>query len=231
MARLLLVDDDPELLDVLALAMGDAGHEVVTASNGREADAHVALGRAELIVCDVNLPGVDGFTLVKRWRERGLMAPILLLTSRDSEIDEALGLTLGADDYVSKPVRLRVLLARITSLLRRDQRRLEPEPSNNALLSVGETVLDRDRLELRHQGVLVTTTLSELRLVEALLNRPGVVLSRSRLLEHVRGDDSVVDDRLIDTYVRRMRRKLEAVQPEFDRIETVTGAGYRWRSP
>jgi DNA-binding response OmpR family regulator len=229
-ARVLLIDDDRELLDVIALALADAGHEVTTATHGHDADANVQAGAAELIVCDVNLPGVDGFTLVKRWRARGVAIPVVLLTSRDSEIDEALGLELGADDYVTKPVRLRVLVARIASLLRREQRRLEPESSPAAILTLGEAALDRERLELRYRRALVETTLSELRLVEALMDRPGIVLSRLRLLEHIRGDDSVVDDRLIDTYVRRMRRKLEAIDPEFDRIETVIGAGYRWRS-
>jgi DNA-binding response OmpR family regulator len=228
-ARLLLVDDDRELLDVLAIALGDAGHEVLTAADGREAEARATTHRAELIVCDVNMPGLDGFTLVKRWRERGVTVPVVLLTSRDSEIDEALGLELGADDYVAKPVRIRVLVARIAALLRRDQRRRSPEPPTSVLV-YGDASLDRERLELRYRGVLLATTLSELRLVEAMLDRPGIVLSRSRLLEHVRGDDSVVDDRLIDTYVRRMRRKLESVDPDFDRIETVTGAGYRWRA-
>jgi DNA-binding response OmpR family regulator len=230
MARILLVDDDRELLEVLAVALADDGHIVEKARDGREAEARLTAGHAELIVCDVNLPGVDGFTLVKRWRERGVVVPVLMLTARDSEIDEALGLELGADDYVSKPLRIRVLLARVAALLRREQRRREP-PGEGALLAAGDVTVDRERLELRHRGVLVPTTLSELRLVEALLGRPGVVCSRARLLSHVRGDDSMVDDRLIDTYVRRVRRKLQAIDPAFDGIETVTGAGYRWRAP
>src|SRR5688500_1883091 len=126
MARILLVDDDRELLEVLAVALADEGHTVEKARDGREAEARLAAGAVELIVCDVNLPGVDGFTLVKRWRERGVAFPVLLLTARDSEIDEALGLELGADDYVSKPMRVRVLIARISALLRREQRRREP---------------------------------------------------------------------------------------------------------
>ena len=229
MARILLVDDDPELCDMLALALGDAGHTVDTARDGRSADRAAALAGVDVIVCDVNLPGVDGFTLVKRWRERGLDVPILLLTSRASEIDEALGLELGADDYLTKPTRVRVLLARIGALLRRRERASDRSTSASEVLRVGELALDRDRLELRYREARVTTTLSELRLIEALVQRPGVVCSRARLLEHIRGDDSVVDDRLIDTYVRRMRRKLEAIDPDFDRIETLTGAGYRWR--
>jgi DNA-binding response OmpR family regulator len=229
MARILLVDDDRELLEVLAVALADEGHAVSKARDGREAEARLAAGDVELIVCDVNLPGVDGFTLVKRWRERGVVLPVLLLTARDSEIDEALGLELGADDYVSKPMRVRVLIARISALLRREQRRREPA-DEAAVLAASDVTVDRERLELRYRGQLIAATLSELRLVEALLGRPGVVCSRARLLSHVRGDDSVVDDRLIDTYVRRVRRKLQAIDPAFDGIETVTGAGYRWRA-
>ena len=239
MARLLLVDDDREFLDVLALSLREDGHDVEIARDGREAERAVLASPPALVICDVNLPGVDGFTLVKRWRGRGLALPILLLTSRDSEIDEALGLELGADDYVSKPVRLRVLSARVGALLRRAERRggsATSPPSLDAaadppLIVVGASSVDLGRLELRHRGTVVPTTLSEIRLLEALLLRPGIVQSRSRLLEHVRGDDGGVDDRLIDTYVRRLRRKLEAIDPLFDSIETVTGAGYRWRTP
>jgi DNA-binding response OmpR family regulator len=229
MPRILLVDDDRELLDVLSLALSDAGYEVSIARDGHDADRQLSFTEPELVVCDINLPGIDGFTLVKRWRDRGIGTPILLLTSRDSEIDEALGLELGADDYMTKPMRVRVLHARIAALLRREQRRNE-RASGAAVLSLGQISLDRERLEMRYCGTHVATTLSELRLVEAMIERPGIVLSRTRLLEHVRGDDSVVDGRLIDTYVRRMRRKLEEIDPTFDRIETVVGAGYRWRA-
>jgi DNA-binding response OmpR family regulator len=227
-ARLLLVDDDRDLASVLAAALRAEGHEVRLAHDGASADALAREATFELIVCDVNLPHVDGFTLVKRWRGRGLTVPILVLTARDSEIDHALGLELGADDYVAKPVPLRILGARITALLRRAALAAGGGGAGAELVR-GPCTVDRERLEVRWAGALVETTLSEVRLMEALLERPGVVKSRSQLLEHIRGEGSVVDGRLIDTYVRRMRRKLEALEPGFDRIETVTGAGYRWR--
>jgi len=229
MAQILLIDDDESLLDVLSLAFEDAGYQVETARDGEEGLQAIATRRPELVVSDVNMPRRDGFSLCKTLRERGDELPLILLTSRDSEIDEALGLELGADDYVAKPFSTRVLLARIAALLRRQAARSGGAESQ-ASLEVGALSLDAERLEVRYAGELVVVTVSEFRLLEALARRPGVVFSRERLLDLMRGDDTVVADRIIDTYVRRLRRKLEAVDPAFDAIETVIGAGYRWRS-
>ncbi len=229
MARILLVDDDPSLLDVLCMAFEDAGHEVLTAATGLLGHAAALEHRPALIVSDVNMPGIDGFTLCRRLRAAGDDVPILLLTSRDSEIDEALGFELGADDYVAKPFSTRVLLGRVGALLRRQAvRRDEAVSAPVGPRLVGHLRIDPDRIELTWRDVRITATVTEFRLVEALTERPGVVLSRPRLLQAMRNDDSVVAERIVDTYVRRLRRKLEAVDDAFDRIETVIGAGYRW---
>jgi DNA-binding response OmpR family regulator len=227
-ARILIVDDDAALLDVLGLAFGDAGHEVTTAPDGAAALAAIARERPDALVSDVVMPRLDGFALCKKLREAKDPMPIVLLTSRDSEIDEALGLELGADDYVVKPFSTRVLLARVAALLRRDALRRGDEKTE-APLRAGELSMDVERLEARWRGALVELTVTEFRLLEALARRPGVVQSRERLLDVVRGDDSVVVERIIDTYVRRLRRKLEGVDASFGAIETVIGAGYRWR--
>lgn len=227
MARILLIDDDPSLLDVLSLALEDAGHEPLLARDGAEGLALARSAGPAVIVSDVNLPRLDGFTLCRRLREAGDRVPVVLLTSRDGEIDEALGLELGADDYVTKPFSTRVLLARIGALLRRQVSRAAV--SAPTARHVGRLEIDVERLELRFGGTPVGVTVTEFRMVEALAARPGVVLSRAVLLERMRGDDSVVDDRLVDTYVRRLRRKFEAVEAEFSCIETLVGAGYRWR--
>ena len=153
---------------------------------------------------------------------------MLLLTARNHEIDEALGLELGADDYLSKPFSTRLLLARVAALLRRDQMRRRQEPEASPLLQQSLEIRS-ERLEIRYRGEAVPMTVSEFRLVEAMARRPGIVLTRDRLLDLVRGDDSVVAERIIDTYVRRVRRKFELIDAQFDRIETVVGAGYRWR--
>ena len=228
MAHLLVVDDDPALLDVVVMAMEDAGHSVNTARDGQEALTVIERGRPDLLVSDINMPRLDGFALLRRLRGGGNELPVILLTSRESEIDEALGLELGADDYVTKPFNTRVLVARIAALLRRDElRRRDGAPSSR--LCVGRLELDGERLEVRYAGNKVTVTVTEFKLLEALARRPGVVFSRDKLLQLTRADDSIVVDRIIDTYVRRLRRKLETVDSRFDAIETVTGAGYRWR--
>jgi DNA-binding response OmpR family regulator len=233
-ARILLVDDDESLLDALAIAFADEGHAVRKAVDGTSALAAIESAPPDAVVSDVNMPGVDGFTLCRKLRSAGNTVPIILLTSRDSDIDETLGLELGADDYVAKPFSVRVLLARVSALLRRNASRaatptaasLEPRTPP---VTAGALCLDPDRLEGRYGGTLLSLTLTEFRLLEALARRPGIVLSRDRLLEIVRGDDSVVAGRIVDTYVRRLRRKLEALDPAFDGIETVIGAGYRYK--
>jgi DNA-binding response OmpR family regulator len=228
-ALILLVDDDPSLVDVLGMAITDAGHELVTAGDGLAALASVAARCPDIVISDVNMPKLDGFALCKKLRDAKNDVPIVLLTSRDSEIDEALGLELGADDYVAKPFSTRVLLARVTALLRRDALRRRAEPDRE-IVSAGALALDPERLEATFRGTMLTLTLTEFRLLEAMARRPGIVLSRERLLEIVRGDESVVVERIVDTYVRRLRRKLEAIDPAFEGIETVVGAGYRLRA-
>ncbi|MEZ4297044.1 MAG: response regulator transcription factor [Polyangiaceae bacterium] len=230
MARVLLIEDDRPLVLALSMAFEDAGHTVLAAHDGKDGLARVERDRPDIVICDVQLPRLDGFSLCRAVRERGDRVPFLLLTARDGEIDQALGLELGADDYVIKPASVRVLLARIHALLRRNTLAQSPEPAS-PILTAGELTIDRDRLEARYRGHLFETTVTELRLLEALIARPGVVCSRARLLALARGDDSIVADRLIDTYVRRLRRKIEAIDPAFDGIETVIGAGYRWKSP
>lgn len=230
MARVLLVEDDRALVEALSMAFEDAGHEVAAAFDGREGLARIERDRPDVVICDVTLPRMDGLSLCRALRERGDRVPFVLLTARDSEIDQALGLDLGADDYVVKPASVRVLLARVGALLRR-QALLASPASEPSLVVAGELVIDRERLTARWRGEPIETTVTELRLLEALASRPGAVLSRARLLVHARGDDSVVADRLIDTYVRRLRRKLEAIDPSFAALETVIGAGYRWKAP
>jgi DNA-binding response OmpR family regulator len=228
MARLVLIDDDASLLTALTFAIEDAGHVVTTATNGKRGLELIGEQKAEIVISDVNLPVLDGFSLCRALREAGNRVPVILLTSRDGEIDEALGLELGADDYVTKPFSTRVLLARIVSLLRRDVARAER--TAETVHEVGALRSSPERLEVSWSGTPVVVTVTEFRIIEALTRRPGVVLSRDALLTFCRGEDAEVGDRLIDTYVRRLRRKFEAVDAGFNCIETVIGAGYRWRS-
>jgi len=228
MVKVLLIDDDATLLEALRMAFESAGYDVLVAADGNEGLRAIDEHRPSLVVSDVNMPLLDGFSLCRKLRMAQNAVPLILLTERDNDIDEALGLELGADDYVAKPFSTRVLLARVAALLRREQLRGQSEVIE-APLRVGQLELFPDRLEARFAGSALSVTLTEFRLLEALARRPGLVLSRDRLLALVRGDDSVVADRIIDTYVRRLRRKFEQIDAAFDAIETVIGAGYRWR--
>lgn len=227
MSRILIVDDDETLLDVLSLSFEDQGYEVQTAADGSAGLRKVAEEHPDLVISDVNMPGVDGFTLCRQLREAGDEVPLILLTSRDHEVDEAIGLDLGADDYVTKPFSTRVLLARVAALLRREALR-RGDGETDELRQVGALTLRPQRLDVRWKDRPIAVTVSEFRLLEALTGRPGVVFTRDQLLDRVRGSDSVVVDRIIDTWIRRLRKKFTAVDATFDRIETVVGAGYRW---
>jgi len=228
MAKILLIDDDRNVLDMLAMAFEDEGHVVFTASDGLKGKRQADSDPPDLIVSDVNMPGLDGFSLCRKLREQGNTVPIILLTARDTEIDEALGLELGADDYVVKPFSTRILAARVSAILRREAHRAQSKAPSETL-EVGGLRLDAERMEARYNGEPFVTTVTEFRLLMTLARRPGVVFTRDQLLERIRGDDSVVAERLIDTYVRRLRRKMEQIDPAFKGIDTVIGAGYRWR--
>jgi len=224
--RLLLIDDDEALLQSLAIILGAEGHVAITTGSGRGGLDRAERERFDAILCDINLPDIDGFTVCRKLRARGDTTPLVLLTSRDGDIDEALGLELGADDYVTKPFSHRVLLARLGALVRRAG---GAAPSD--IVRAGELEIDRERLEIRFRGTALVATLTELRLLAALIEVPGRVLSRDKLLARAReDDDSVVAPRLVDTYVARLRKKLDEIEAGAGkRIETVTGAGYRWR--
>ena len=230
MAKLLLVDDEPSVLDALELAFDDAGHETKRALDGRGALEMLKSQHFDLCVSDVNMPHLDGFALCRRLRQAELAIPVLLLTARDNEVDEALGLELGADDYLTKPFSNRILVARVEALLRRDRMRAGTEKKKTTQVSAGELALDVDRLRATFRGDELSLTVTEFRVLEAFARNVGSVLARERLLDIVRGDESVVGERLIDTYVKRLRRKLLEKDAAFDRIETVVGAGYKWRA-
>ena len=178
------------------------------------------------------MPQMDGMELLRRVREFSPM-PVIFLTSKDDELDEALGLAMGADDYIAKPFSQRLLIARIRAILRRQElaqgRRIadasEPEP---ALLERGRLVMDPARHKVLWGGKDVTLTVTEFLILEALAQRPGVVKTRNQLLDIAYQDDVYVDDRTIDSHIKRMRRKFRAVDPEFDAIETLYGVGYRF---
>jgi DNA-binding response OmpR family regulator len=223
--RLLLVDDDAALCRILTTALAEEGFAVDSAADGLAGLRRFELGAPELVILDVLLPEIDGLELCRRIRRRG-STPVILLTSRAEEVDRVTGLELGADDYVTEPFSTRELCARIRAI---DRRLTPPELAPPPLLQAGELVVDRARFEVRWRGQPVVLTRSELGLLAALVERRGFVLSRERLVDRLRGPDVALTERTVDTFIKRIRKKLRDVDLNFEGIETVFGVGYRYR--
>ncbi|MET0269612.1 MAG: response regulator transcription factor, partial [Sphingomonas sp.] len=186
----------------------------------------------DLAVLDIKMPRMDGMELLRRLRERSAL-PAIFLTSKDDELDEALGLAMGADDYITKPFSQRLLIARIRAILRRAEARAAPagdEPQTAAAEPVvrGRLKLDPARHRVEWDGRDVTLTVTEFLILDALAQRPGFVKSRDQLMDAAYQDDVYVDDRTIDSHIKRLRRKFRAVDDSFKAIETLYGVGYRF---
>ncbi|MBA2919498.1 response regulator [Sphingomonas sp. MAH-20] len=229
-ATIALVDDDRNILTSLSIALQSEGFVTRLYSDGEAALKALLDNPPDIAVCDIKMPRMDGLELLRRLREKSAL-PVIFLTSKDDELDEALGLALGADDYISKPFSQRLLIARIRAILRRVELS-KPQAANDA--TVGEPLV-RGHLEMdpaRHRvtwmGKDVTLTVTEFLILESLAQRPGVVKSRNQLMDAAYHDDVYVDDRTIDSHIKRLRRKFRQVDPQFDGIETLYGAGYRF---
>ena len=229
-----LVDDDRNILTSVSITLQAEGFVTRVYSDGATALKAFADNAPDLGVFDIKMPQMDGIELLRRLRELGGAAgamPVIFLTSKDDELDEALGLAMGADDYIAKPFSQRLLIARIRAILRRQEIATGrathseelPEP---ALLERGRLVMDPARHKVRWDGTDVTLTVTEFMILEALAQRPGVVKSRNSLLDIAYTDDVYVDDRTIDSHIKRVRRKFRLVDPGFDSIETLYGVGY-----
>lgn len=206
------------------MALSDAGFRVLAARDGEAGWKSFRTHQPALCILDVNLPELDGFELCRRIRAHSEV-PIVMLTSRDDELDKVVGLEIGADDYVSKPFSTRELVARLRAQLRR---RHASKPDTGCCEVRGLRV-DRVRHEITLHGQSLEVTATEFDLLFALASAPGVVLDRDRIVDAVYGEGVVVAPRTIDTFVKRLRRKLRDVQPDFDDIETVRSVGYRYR--
>jgi two-component system, OmpR family, response regulator ChvI len=227
-----LVDDDRNILTSVSIALQAEGFVTRLYSDGQAALKAFADNPPDLGVFDIKMPRMDGMELLRRVREFSAM-PVIFLTSKDDELDEALGLAMGADDYISKPFSQRLLIARIRALLRRQElakaEAAAPEAQPEAaLLERGRLTMDPARHKVIWGGKDVTLTVTEFLILEALAQRPGVVKSRNQLLDVAYQDDVYVDDRTIDSHIKRIRRKFRAVDPDFDAIETLYGVGYRF---
>lgn len=225
-----LVDDDRNILTAVSIGLQAEGFSTRVYTDGATALKALLDSPPDLAIFDIKMPSMDGLHLLQELRKTSSL-PVIFLTSKDEEPDEALGLALGADDYITKPFSQRLLVARIRAILRRSEL-VRSEPSQAEQSSLPEPIV-RGRLQMdpaRHivlwDGEAVSLTVSEFLILEALALRPGVVKSRNQLMDAAYSEDVFVDDRTIDSHIKRLRRKFRAVDPEFSAIDTLYGAGY-----
>jgi two-component system OmpR family response regulator len=234
-AEILIVDDDSRLREVVRYALSQAGFRVREAGDGRAALEAIALQLPDLVVLDVVMPELDGVEVCRRIRKDSNV-PVVFLSSKGEEVDRVLGLELGGDDYLSKPFSPRELVSRIKAVLRRVRPRAvdvapepEPEPESTSHLRVGRVQMDVERHRTRAGDEDINLTATEFRLLKVLLERPGVVFTRAKLVECAYPGNHFVSDRTLDSHIRRIRRKLRDVG--LDPIETVHGVGFRYKEP
>ena len=226
-SRILVIDDDAGLVDVLSMALSDSGFSVAHAHDGAAGWRAFGLEAPDLVLLDVMMPEMDGLEVCRRIRAKHDV-PIIMLTSRDEELDMVLGLEMGADDYITKPFSTRVLIARIRAQLRRHRGELGSDHGAEQC-TVGALHMDRGRREIKLGDGAVLVTATEFELLWTLAQAPGRVRTRAELIEAVYGRGVHVSDRTIDTFVKRLRRKLRERDDGFDALETVRSIGYRYR--
>ena len=236
MAKITLVDDDENIVTSVSLALESHGHVVKAYYDGAAGLAALENDPPDMAILDVKMPRMDGMELLRRLRRTSEL-PVIILTSKDEEIDEILGFNLGADDYIHKPFSQRLLLERVKAVLRRAGRddgddagaAGAPGEAAGRALKRGRLTLDPARHESLWEGQPVKLTVTEFLLLQSLAQRPGFVKSRDNLMDAAYDDQVYVDDRTIDSHIKRMRKKFREVDPEFDAIETLYGVGYRYR--
>ena len=224
-ARVLVVDDEDSITDLVATALRYVGFEVAVASNGRQALERAASFRPELVVLDVMLPDLDGFEVVRRLRSDGVRVPIVFLTARDATEDKVAGLTIGGDDYVTKPFSLEELVARVRAVLRRTSGGQE----QTGRLQIADLEMDEDSHQVWRAGQAVELTATEFKLLRYLMMNARRVLSKAQILDHVWNYDFGGDGSIVETYISYLRKKVDFSEPRL--IHTVRGVGYTLRPP
>ena len=222
-----LVDDDQNILASLSAALEDEGYRVDTYVDSLEALEGIVRKPVDLAILDIKMPKMDGMELLGNLRQKNDV-PVIFLTSKDDEVDEVMGLRMGADDYIKKPFSQRLLMERVHAVLRRHELQSQ-DNSGGEVMRRGDLVLDKSRHLCAWKDTEVNLTVTEFLLVEALARRPGHVKNRDQLIDAAYGEHIYVDDRTIDSHVKRLRRKFKAVDEEFAEIETLYGVGYRYR--
>ncbi|TCT44555.1 response regulator transcription factor [Martelella mediterranea] len=235
MQTIALVDDDRNILTSVSIALESEGFRVDTYTDGATALTGLQSNPPQLAIFDIKMPRMDGMELLRRLRQKSDI-PVIFLTSKDEEIDELFGLKMGADDFITKPFSQRLLVERVRAVLRRAAARenaasgiktVESEASKP--LERGPLLMDRERHTCTWKGAPVTLTVTEFLILQSLAQRPGVVKSRDALMDAAYDDQVYVDDRTIDSHIKRLRKKFKMVDTEFDMIETLYGVGYRFR--
>ncbi len=231
MANIALVDDDKNILESVSMLLEQEGYHVSSFSDPAAALTALTTTPPDLAILDIKMPRMDGLELLRRLRQSADL-PVIFLTSKDEEIDELMGLNAGADDYIRKPFSQRLLLERVRAVLRRAEAKSTPpapgEQKKEALVR-GKLALDPQRHECTWDGKPVRLTVTEFLILQALAQRPGFVKSRDSLMDAAYDDQVYVDDRTIDSHIKRLRKKFKAVADDFDAIETLYGVGYRYK--
>ncbi|GAA1347997.1 winged helix-turn-helix domain-containing protein [Arthrobacter roseus] len=225
-AKLLVVDDEPNIRELLSTSLRFAGFDVVAAANGREALIAAEEHNPDLAVLDVMLPDMDGFTVTRRLRAAGRLFPVLFLTAKDDTEDKVTGLTVGGDDYVTKPFSLDEVVARIRAVLRRTQ----PQDNDDAVIRVDDLELDDDAHEVRRGGKNIDLSPTEFKLLRYLMMNPNRVLSKAQILDHVWEYDFNGDASIVESYISYLRRKIDASSDSPALIQTKRGVGYLLRT-
>jgi two-component system, OmpR family, response regulator ChvI len=224
-----LVDDDRNILTSVAMTLESEGFVVRTYADGAEALKGITAQPVDLAILDIKMPRMDGLELLDRLRKQGDL-PVIFLTSKDDEVDELMGLRMGADDYIKKPFSQRLLIERIRALIRRGElARERNDPQGEPVIVRGQLILDPARHLCTWKGEHVELTVTEFLILKSLAHRPGHVKNRDQLMDAAYGEHIYVDDRTIDSHIKRLRKKFKAVDTDFAQIETLYGVGYRYR--
>jgi two-component system response regulator ChvI len=230
MATIALVDDDRNILTSVRMALEAEGYRINTYTDGTTALSGLETHPPDIAIFDIKMPRMDGMELLRRLRQKTDL-PVIFLTSKDEEIDELFGLKMGADDFIRKPFSQRLLVERVKAVLRRAQQRNIPvsDDLSSAVLNRGKLKMNAERHSCSWDEKSVTLTVTEFLILEALALRPGVVKSRDSLMDAAYDDQVYVDDRTIDSHIKRLRKKFKMIDDDFNVIETLYGVGYRFK--
>jgi len=225
-----LVDDDRNILTSVSIALEAEGFEVRTYSDGEEGFKGITTHKPDLAVLDIKMPRMDGMELLTKLRSESQL-PVIFLTSKDDEVDQVIGLRMGADDYITKPFSQRLLIERIRALLRRQdlQKQAAKKTGEEEKMVRGNLILDDARHICAWKGTPLNLTVTEYLLLKSLAQRPGIVKNRDQLIDMAYGDNIYVDDRTIDSHIKRVRKKFKDIDDNFNQIETLYGVGYKYK--